>query len=256
MRAHALLVFLGLASTSGLARADMAETCVKESYRGQKARDDGQLVMAREALAMCSAASCPSLVVRDCTKWLAEVEERLPTVIVVARDAAGRDVVATRVLVDGKLRQPMLDGRAFPIDPGPHEFRFEAGRSVTTEQILIREREKGRVIEAHLPNAEAVRAPPAAGTGPERTTPSSGGGISPAVWILGGVAIVGFVGFGVLYASGVSKRDDLRATCAGSCATSEVDKVRTLNAFAIVSGAVGLAAALGATGFVVFERRD
>ncbi|MBS2015002.1 MAG: hypothetical protein JST00_19075 [Deltaproteobacteria bacterium] len=234
----ASLVTIGASTSAVPARADNVEACVKESYRGQKARDEGQLVVARDALSQCSAGTCPSIVVRDCAKWLADVEERLPTVIVSARDARGRDAVATKVFVDGRLTQSSLDGRAFALDPGPHVFRFESGSATTSRTILVREREKGRVIHIDLPSQDAMRAPE------PRTTTSSGP--PPIFWVFSGVAVAGFVGFGAFYASGVSKRDELRDTCAGACTSDQVGEVRTLSTLSVVSASIGAAGAVAA----------
>ena len=69
----------------------------------------------------------------------------MPTVVLVAKDGAGNDLVEVRVTVDGAPLTEHLDGRAWKIEPGQHAFTFEASGSVAlTKRLVIGEGEKDR----------------------------------------------------------------------------------------------------------------
>ncbi|WP_437760705.1 hypothetical protein [Sorangium sp. So ce1389] len=152
-----LTVALSLAGID--ARAQPSKRACAAAYeRAQGLRRDGKLIAAREALIACSQPTCPAAAVADCGPWLAEVEKSLPSVVIAAREAGGRERLDVRVLVDGRLLAATLDGKALPVDPGPHTFRYEpAGGPAVEERVLIREGEKNRAITVIL------GAPPAGG---------------------------------------------------------------------------------------------
>ncbi|WP_437932449.1 hypothetical protein WMF37_25380 [Sorangium sp. So ce291] len=164
------------------ARAQPSKRACAAAYeRAQGLRRDGKLIAAREALIACSQPTCPAAAVADCGPWLAEVEKSLPSVVIAARDAGGRERLDVRVLVDGRLLAAALDGKALPVDPGPHTFRYEpAGGPAVEERVLIREGEKNRAITVILgaPPAGAPSSPrpmvaPAAPSAPPSAAPSA-----------------------------------------------------------------------------------
>src|SRR5579883_2622058 len=115
-----------LAAGSPRARADdERERCASSSEAAQRFKNAGKFVEARAQLAVCSRAVCPRFVKRDCDRWIGEVDESLPTVVVTARDAQGHDLVDVRVFLDDALVTEHLDGKAMPLDPGPHTLRCE-----------------------------------------------------------------------------------------------------------------------------------
>ncbi|WP_437312016.1 hypothetical protein [Sorangium sp. So ce388] len=158
------------------ARAQPSKRACAAAYeRAQGLRRDGKLIAAREALIACSQPTCPAAAVADCGPWLAEVEKSLPSVVIAAREAGGRERLDVRVLVDGRLLAAALDGKALPVDPGPHTFRYEpAGGPAVEERVLIREGEKNRAITVVL------GAPPA-GAPPSPRPPAAAGASPPAV---------------------------------------------------------------------------
>ncbi|MGK3983752.1 hypothetical protein WME99_11990 [Sorangium sp. So ce136] len=157
--ALALLLAAALSLAGASARAQPSKRACAAAYeRAQGLRRDGKLIAAREALIACSQPTCPAAAVADCGPWLAEVEKSLPSVVIAAREAGGRERLDVRVLVDGRLLAAALDGKALPVDPGPHTFRYEpAGGPAVEERVLIREGEKNRAITVIL------GAPPAGG---------------------------------------------------------------------------------------------
>ncbi|WP_437663463.1 hypothetical protein [Sorangium sp. So ce1182] len=177
---------LSLAAALSLAGIDARaqpskRACAAAYERAQGLRRDGKLIAAREALIACSQPTCPAAAVADCGPWLAEVEKSLPSVVIAARDAGGRERLDVRVLVDGRLLAAALDGKALPVDPGPHTFRYEpAGGPAVEERVLIREGEKNRAITVILgappggapPSPRPIVAPAAPGA-PRSAAPSA-----------------------------------------------------------------------------------
>lgn len=230
------------------ARPDDVEACATASEEGQELRDKGRLRAARALFVECAAQRCPAIVRKDCAAWMAQVEERLPTVAIHARDAQGRDVSDVRVSVDGEALADGLDGRALAVDPGSRTFRFaRAGAPEVVLPLLLREGEKGRLVDVVL------GAPPPAAKEP-REAPSS---IPTAAWALGGVSLAGFgagIGFGVVAKTAV---DDMRAPggCAPACDPARVDGARRDMILANVLIGVGAAALVSAAVVTLVEVR-
>ncbi|AUX32962.1 MULTISPECIES: hypothetical protein [Sorangium] len=178
--AVAVAVAAALALTGARAHAQPHKRACAAAYeRAQGLRRDGKLLAAREALIACSQPTCPAAAVADCGPWLAEVEKSLPTVVIAARDAHGRERLDVRVLVDGRPLAAALDGKALPVDPGPHTFRYEpASGPAVEERVLIREGEKNRAITVIL-GASSAGAPPATPT-PASPAASPASPASPA----------------------------------------------------------------------------
>jgi hypothetical protein len=185
-----------LAAHPAAAAEPTKQDCVTASESAQDLRRAGKLREARAAFAVCTAASCPSIVREDCAHRLKEVEASLPTVVFSAKDAGGRDLSTVRVVMDGEPLLNKLDGTAIAVDPGEHHLVFEAiGFRDMTNTIVVREGDTGRSIQVVLASAAA---PPA----PEASAPPSDGNTQRAVGLaLGASGVAGLaVGavFGVL----------------------------------------------------------
>lgn len=231
--AAALLPAASATSAPKGPRDESKRACVDASEQGQEMRDRGKLLAARERFQACSAAACPPIVRKDCAGWLADVEERTPTVVLGARDPGGRDLTAVRVLVDGAPLVDALEGKAIPLDPGEHRIRYEwAGGAPVEERVVLREGEKRRTVTVQF------AAPPAPAPTPSRPVP-----IAPIV--LGGVALAAGGAFAGLALSAKSDFDHLQGTCAPQCAPAQVDPIRVKVIAANVSLGVSIAA-LGA----------
>jgi uncharacterized membrane protein len=152
---------LAFASHASRASADV-QACLGASEKGQRARGAGKLREAREQFLLCSSDGCPAMVRRDCAQWQGEVIATLPSIVLGAKDRAGRDLFDVTVSIDGEPLVKKLDGKSLPVDPGPHTFKFEmAGAPPVIERALIKEGEKTRVIAATFAvGAAASDAPP------------------------------------------------------------------------------------------------
>jgi hypothetical protein len=156
------------AVASGTALADVTkDQCVGANAKAQDLRREGKLSAAREQLLMCAAQSCPEIVRDDCTKRLDDLERAQPTVAFEVKDAAGLDVTAVRVSVDGRELADRLVGTALPVDIGEHVFTFEvSGQAPVSRTLVITEGEKGRRERIVIGGASAPPPAPAPSPGP------------------------------------------------------------------------------------------
>jgi hypothetical protein len=242
--------------------ANPREGCFNAYERAQRLRQDHKLRASREQLRLCVDTACPAFVKSDCSKWLGEVEAGLPAVLLTTPgDQKGRTGNRVAVFVDGELVAEQIDGRAIPVDPGPHDVRYELdGRSVKTH-VVVPEGQKEFPLEVDFHQLDP---PPASAHASELAVWPDGGDAnraqppqSPAwysrlplsTYVLGGVAVAGvgaFAGFGVAGNSAES--------CAPSCTRSQVGEVRTDFTIADVSLGVSIAAAAGALYFALSAR--
>ncbi|MBS2015541.1 MAG: hypothetical protein JST00_21825 [Deltaproteobacteria bacterium] len=231
----AAIVVVGLARGAGADPPKAGHTepdCPTASEEGQRARDRGKLLEARELFRICSKATCPGVVKKDCTKWLGELEESVPSIVIAARDASsGADLTNVRVVVDGQEVATRTDGKAIPIDPGEHSLRFEAPNlPPKTETVVIRTGEKNRLFKVELGTAPKPAPPPAAAPiGPPPAKAPEPASSSPPVlgYVLGGVGVLAIGGFAVLGATSKSDLDGLKTSCAPYCAQSDLDSVKS-----------------------------
>lgn len=240
------------------ARAGSAEErreCLNAADRAQRLRNGGKLSDARDKLVICARAACPAVVRADCETWLTEVDALLPTVVITARDARGRDRVDVRVFVDDGLVAEKLDGKAIALDPGVHTFRYEIeGREPIAEQVVIREGERARSIEVVIggPETEPVDAQDATPAGEPRA-PSSRGGVPVSAVVIGALGLASVGTFAFFHLSAKGDVDDLRRTCAPDCPQDEVDAVNRKVIVANVALGAGVVA-LGVATYLFLTR--
>ena len=226
-RLRVVALAVGIVAFGRPARADVA-SCLEAAEQAQPLRAAGELRQARARLVTCAAASCPRQVRADCTRWLAEVESALPSVVIQARESGGADVLDVTLSVDGVAQRGPVDGLAIAMDPGKHVLRIGAlGREPVTQTVAIREGEKNRLVAIAFPKPVSVVPPPAPAR-PERF-PGPTSGIAPVAWAVGGAGLLLAATGVVLWVQGIGERDDLRAKCgtAASCTQGNIDAART-----------------------------
>jgi hypothetical protein len=243
-RVIAAVLALGSALNSAHARAaDPANReCLAASEASLKADNEHKLRAERSALLICAAASCPAEIRRECIRRVDEVNAALPTIIFVAKDTAGTDLSAVKIVMDGEVIADRLDGSALSIDPGVRTFRFEtAGYEPITRQLVIRESQKNR-HEAVIFGSAGVASVSSSGWGTQKTLAIVAGGVGLASLAFGGI-------FGL---RAMSKKTDAQRACPRDCADQNGvnlwdDAVRAGNVStgAFIVGGVMLAA--GAT---------
>ena len=157
------LVALPLVS-SAEGKPDDKSACLLASEQGQTQRDDGHYRAARESFLGCARDVCPKVVAQACTRWLRELDQDAPTVVLGAKDEQGNDLTDVGVLFDGQPFATVLDGKPMESDAGEHVLRFERSGSVPAEQkLVLRAGEKARVVTVTLRSVDA----PVSSTAPE-----------------------------------------------------------------------------------------
>ncbi len=75
----------------------------------------------------------------------------IPTLILDAVDAAGNDVSAVKVTVDGEPLLSHIDGTAVSVDPGPHVFTFSVvGQPAEQRMLVMGEAVKDRRVRIEI----------------------------------------------------------------------------------------------------------
>jgi hypothetical protein len=237
--------------------AEQIDMCADAAERAQALRRELHYLTAKEQLRICARPGCPRVVREDCTRWLEDLAEAQPTIIVVARDEQGKELADVQVLVDDTVVTTKLDGRELPVDPGSRKVRLEApGRAPGESTVIVRERQKGRLVEHTLPSLHG----PALSTPPAAAATAGGGGtrIGPLVYVTAGVGILATVTWASLGIAGIVRHGSLESGCArtASCDPAAVDTARGMLVASDIAGGVALVAgALLVVELIVANRR-
>jgi len=241
--AVACLALTPLVSSAAPPKVD--DACLTSPVEGQKLRRVDKLLDAHERFTQCARRTCPARIVQECTRWLHEVDDLIPSIVPVARDAQGADLMDVQVSIDDQPAAEM-SARAVQLDPGPHKLIFHRQGSPDIEQdVLLREGEKSRSIVATFKPPPPPAPPPPPPPVIERPVPA-------VVWVLGGFAVLGGAGFATFGALGLSERSSDHCVPAG-CTQSQKDSIETKLRIGDVSLAVGVVAVV--TGGVFFLTR-
>jgi hypothetical protein len=216
-RIHLVSLVVAALSTVGAAHAaDKKATCTAAYADAQSLRDAHKLRDAREKLHTCSDPQCSPFIVKDCTAWLVDLEARVPSVVLSAKDARGQALGDTTVIMDGQPFLSSLDGNAVEVDPGAHTFAFVASDGTRVEQqATVLEGQKAQAIGVTIPTPASVAAlkeskPPEVKGVPlpfwttRREVAIAGAGAGVVSIVVGSV-------FGILTASAIS---DQKSDCA------------------------------------------
>jgi hypothetical protein len=221
------------------------EQCVDAHSHGQILRDDGKLLESQaEFLACATDEECPGPIRTECEQYLGSVKEMTPTVVFAARDTLGHDLDGVRVFLDGEFLTDADGSVPVPVNPGPHQMRFEHPSGQTFEQKLVcLPGEKARLVTAMF--NVAPRTSDVYSTYGHTAQPSELRRIS--TYVFGGLAVVGLASFTYFGLSGKSEERSLRETCAPNCTGPQKQSVAEKYMLADVSLAVaGLSLAGGA----------
>jgi hypothetical protein len=242
-----------LGSTASTARADEIAKCLDSAGQAQSLRDAHKLLAAREQLRVCVQQTCPAAVQKDCGTWLSEVEASLPTVVLSAKDGAGKDLFDFTVTLDGQAAASSAAGDAIPVDPGPHTFVFQAKDGTSVEQkVLVREGVKNQPVTVVLGGAPP--GPPATTGGEPPSLPavaplsdagsSSGSPLRTLGWIAGGAGVVG-LGLGAVFGLvAIGDKNGVKCNADDVCPPGSLGGARTaatVSTVGFVAGGVLLA---------------
>ena len=225
------LVIVGLlGGAERLARAadpSMSE-CLAANESSIALRNQHKLGQARDQALVCASVSCPDVVGAKCKKRVTDLLAAIPTVVFVAKDGAGHDLVAVKVAMDGKPIADRLDGTAISVDPGAHSFSFAyAGQPVVEQSFVINEGQKDRreVIAIGPRAPEASVAPIGGNVGSGELSPDAKARARTqhvAGILMGSTGVVG-LGLGAIFAGlAASQWSTAKSECAGqpkSCTT-------------------------------------
>jgi hypothetical protein len=244
-------------------RARATSQCVAAATNAQDLRAANKLRDARAALLVCSRATCNNVVRADCEKWLKEVDEQLPSLIVRTLDSRGREVNGAKVFIDDAAVE--LDGTPIILDPGQHVVRAKSNSGAVAEQkTLVVLGEKSRVLELRFEDETRRSSEPSPKEKPkdpnddiQPSTSSDGNAPSNALpFALVGVGVVALGVFGYFEIKGQSGYSGLEEGCAQkhSCTSDQVDSVKSQFLAAGVAMAVAGVALVAAA--LVFFTRD
>jgi len=197
----------------------------------------------RAQLLVCAARTCPTEVRQECASRLTEVTAKTPTVIFIVKDPSGVDLSAVKVTMDSLVLATRLDGKPLSVDPGEHNFTFEAqGQPRLTRKLSLQERVKDRreVVVLGAPDPGMTSAPPPAPQPSTAVPPASPSTFLPPspdrsvlepgpaldtqrvlALVSGGIGVVSLgvgTAFGVV---AISKRNEARTACPGTACASE-----------------------------------
>jgi hypothetical protein len=184
----------------------------------------------------------------DCTSWLGQVIDAVPTVVLAAK-VGEENVFEVNVTMDGNPLATQLDGKPIEVDPGLHTFVFErVGNPSVEKKTIVSQRDKGQLVSVSWPAKAAATPAPSPELPVEKERP-----VPPLFYVLSGTTVAGFATFAVLGLMGESTKSDLESSCSPHCSTSEVSSLETRFIVADVAVGIGAASALGA--LVVFLTR-
>lgn len=248
----AALVVSAAAMHARRAEAAPGSKCIAAAEAGQQLRSEGKLVAARKKFGVCTALECPVVVRRDCARWVEELDSTTPSITVRLEDGAGNEIPEGTVHLDGDRLPPLADGRATPLDPGPHKLVWDHDGVKTEKEIVVREGERSKVIVLRSEKEKAAHDPRVSPVPPahDATTPSSA---SPVPWVVGGIGVVASgVGVG-LWLAGLGEHSDLGRRCAAThtCTDDEILSSRTKLIAGDVLVGVGVVLIAGALYFIL-----
>jgi hypothetical protein len=213
-------------------------TCNDAYVQGQRLRRAKKLLDARRAFMLCARPPCPTAFQPECAKWLGEVDDQTPTVVVVVQ---GMPVGARgSVQIDGQPFSESVDGIARPLDPGIHEVRVTVEGKELVQRATVVEGTKAQRIVLTLPTNEPASMPVARRP------------ISPWTNAAGSVGVAALGSFAFFGIRGLALRSDV-LDCTPKCPPSEVDDARRQFLFADISLGVSVVA-LGVTAYLYFSR--
>jgi hypothetical protein len=249
-------VIFALLSTGASAQAAEDPTsaeCAASHEKSQEYRYQSDLLKARTELRVCVASTCPGLLREDCTNWLIEVEEFMPSVVFEV-EVNGEKASEVQVSIDGKAHPGGLDG-VVELNPGSHEFVFDhAGFEPMRKRVVLRNGDKRQPIIAEF-STEPPSPAPDGRTKEDGASPSDEGVVSgprPIPWTayaFAGVAVAGGATAGTFWILGKQENRRLSEDCSPICTDSELKGMKTKLLIADVSAGVGITAGIAALYF-------
>lgn len=240
----------------------------------------GHLSDALDIFQSCAADSCRSPARQQCEAKILRLELDAPSVVPLAKDAAGAPLLNVEVTMDGVPLTSRLDGRAYRVDPGLHEFVFSAdGEELSSQELVIAQGQRNREIWLELP-AEPVAVEsepdtePAAALSADEQRPDLNlapahleAALPPPVairandareshvnltpYFFAGGALLGGGAY-ILLSSWARGDNSKLSQCSPNCSPSAVSHIRTLYTAADITLGVAAAAAVTSAALFIF----
>jgi len=235
MKLLGLTALLAVLAAATPALADDA-ACIQSYESTQTLRKASKLKDARAEAQKCAETTCPAVLVKDCQKWLGELEQQLPSLVFEVKGPAGEPLTNVKVTVNGQPLVDKVDASPVVVDAGSLALHFESpdGKGKAVDQtVVVKEGERAKKVSVTL---GAVAKSTVAGD--ERPIPLG-------TFAFGAAGVVA-LGVGTVFAIlGSSAEGDLDA-CKPGCKSDDVNGVSTKYAVADIlftAGAVSLIAA-------------
>lgn len=218
------------------------EACVSSATNGQLRRDEGKLLAAHESFLACAQEACPALVREDCAKWAEQTRTQLPSIVLGARDEAGRDRTDVVVTVDGAPFATSLDGLPKALDPGPHRLHLASDDLSADVDVALRAYEPPRVIVVTLHPSDVATVTK------EVTATDQVSGRRPLwpIFALGGASLGAAITAASLVVVAHGQSSALDDRCAPRCTPSDTAGLDRSILFANVAAGVSVLALAGA----------
>jgi hypothetical protein len=236
------------------ALADAKKECAAAYVDAQKLKRDGGLKEARERLIVCARDECISAVKKDCLSWLDEVNAALPSIVVVAKDASGKETLEVKVTVDGQLMAEKLDTNGIELDPGTHKLRFELeGEDSIEQEVILRAGQKNKAVEIQFGSGAPKAATDDAVEDDESMSFDSKDAekrnVPTVSYVLAGVGVVALAGTAFFWLGSESEKSDLESSgCSPNCSQDDVDSIAQKRLFGDIALGVGVVS-LGAAAY-------
>lgn len=223
--------------------------CSDAFEQSQRLRNSADYLEAAGQALRCASDACGAFLSEECGRLYGEIQAATPSVVLAARSADGAELQNVSVTLDGGSSSLPLDGKPLLVNPGHHEFVFEArGREPSKLTTTILAGERFRPIIAVLAEKAPPQPPPS-----ERGEAASGraqhGRIPVASYVLGGIGVAGLAGFVGFRIAGANDYAALERDCKPTCTQSSVDAVRQKYVLSYTSLAIGAAASIAAVTF-------
>ncbi len=208
--ACALVALSALHATAAAAADPDFASCRASAVLAQRLHAAQSLLEERDELLKCLRPECPDVIQDSCRRWLEENRQARPSVVVVAKDPDGNDLVGASFSVDGGAAR-QVDGKPLELDPGTHRFEGRAAAlGAVRLEVVVAIGVKLRPITIAWPrDATRPSARAALDAAPE-TRP-----VPTRVYVLGGAAAAALGTAAIFGALAWRQYDALRARGSG-----------------------------------------
>lgn len=204
-----VLVFSSLFSSPATSFAASTPTKCSEAHdRAGDLLADHRLRAARSQFLICASEECDPDDAHLCSTKVTELDSAIPTIVFGVKNAAGIDLSAVKVTMDGEVLTAKIDGTPLLVDPGRHTFRFEVqGEQPLDREFVIQQSDRNRIERLVVgKQASPTKLPP-------RRENTSMNTQRILALVSGGVGLVG-VGLGSYFGvQAVSRKDTAEKVC-------------------------------------------